>query len=58
LPRFVKQYVNVLPTIREALRTYREEVTAGVFPGPEHSYGMSGEALHALLGELGEEPTN
>ena len=54
LPRFVKQYVNVLPTIQQALSTYREEVTTGAFPGPEHCYGMSDEALQALLKELGE----
>jgi 3-methyl-2-oxobutanoate hydroxymethyltransferase len=54
LPKFVKQYVNVLPTIQQALETYREEVIAGAFPGPEHSYGMSTEALEALLKELGE----
>ena len=37
------------------LETYREEVLAGAFPGPEHSYGMSDEALQALLAELADE---
>jgi 3-methyl-2-oxobutanoate hydroxymethyltransferase len=54
LPKFVKQYVNVLPTIQQALATYREEVIAGTFPGPEHCYGMSDETLQALLKQLGD----
>ena len=33
----------------------RDEVIAGTFPGPEHGYSMSDEALQALLKELGEQ---
>jgi 3-methyl-2-oxobutanoate hydroxymethyltransferase len=54
VPKFVKQYANVNPIIEEALRAYRDEILQGSFPGPEHSYGMSDEALQALLQELGE----
>lgn len=54
VPKFVKQYANVWPIIVEALETYCQEVIAGTFPDPEHSYGMSDEALQALLRELGE----
>ncbi|MCP4667710.1 MAG: 3-methyl-2-oxobutanoate hydroxymethyltransferase [Deltaproteobacteria bacterium] len=44
-PKFVKQYVNLAPRIKEALVQYREEVENGVFPGPEHSFAMKeGEA--------------
>lgn len=56
LPRFVKRYANVNPTIVEALAAYRKEIIAGTFPGPEHSYSMSDEVLQALLKELGEQP--
>jgi 3-methyl-2-oxobutanoate hydroxymethyltransferase len=42
-PKFVKQYVNLAPQIREALKQYRDEVMAGTFPGPEHSFAMSEE---------------
>ncbi len=54
VPKFVKQYANVFPTIVEALESYRDEVIAGTFPGPEHGYSMSDEALQALLKEFGE----
>ncbi|MBN2232308.1 MAG: 3-methyl-2-oxobutanoate hydroxymethyltransferase [Deltaproteobacteria bacterium] len=37
-PSFVKQYADLAPTIRKALGTYRDEVKAGTFPGPEHSF--------------------
>ena len=54
VPKFVKQYANVFPTIVEALESYRDEVIAGTFPGPEYGYSMSDEALQALLEEFGE----
>ncbi|HHN94062.1 MAG TPA: 3-methyl-2-oxobutanoate hydroxymethyltransferase [Anaerolineae bacterium] len=54
VPKFVKQYANVFPLITEALEKYRDEVISGEFPGPEHGYPMSEEALQALLKELGE----
>jgi len=44
-PKFVKQYINLSPKIREALIQYKEEVETGAFPGPEHSFAMKkGEA--------------
>ncbi|MFZ5917507.1 MAG: 3-methyl-2-oxobutanoate hydroxymethyltransferase [Chloroflexota bacterium] len=54
VPKFVKQYASIFPTIIEALQSYRDEVIAGVFPGPEHGYSMSDEALQALLEAFGE----
>jgi len=54
VPKFVKQYAQIFPVIVEALEGYRDEVIAGAFPGPEHGYSMSDEALQALLKELGE----
>ena len=38
LPRFVKQYANVHGVLRQAAQDYAADVTAGTFPGPEHSF--------------------
>jgi len=40
IPSFVKQYANLAPQIREALKNYREEVKNGGFPDDEHSFNM------------------
>ena len=37
-PRFVKRYAEVGETIKQAARSFAEEVAAGAYPGPEHSY--------------------
>ena len=42
-PKFVKQYVNLSPQIREALMQYKKEVEEGSFPGPEHTFAMKPE---------------
>jgi 3-methyl-2-oxobutanoate hydroxymethyltransferase len=47
-PKFVKQYINLWPMIREALVKYREEVEQGVFPGPEHTFTMNPEEAKKL----------
>jgi 3-methyl-2-oxobutanoate hydroxymethyltransferase len=39
-PKFVKQYVNLAPQVKEALVQYRTEVEKGRFPGPEHTFSM------------------
>jgi 3-methyl-2-oxobutanoate hydroxymethyltransferase len=39
IPRFVKRYANISETLLEAAVTYRNEVEAGEYPGPEHEYG-------------------
>jgi 3-methyl-2-oxobutanoate hydroxymethyltransferase len=38
LPRFVKTYANLRQDLGDAARTFAEEVVAGTYPGPEHSY--------------------
>ncbi|MZP30168.1 3-methyl-2-oxobutanoate hydroxymethyltransferase [Heliobacterium undosum] len=43
VPKFVKQYAQTGPAIRAALGDYAREVADGVFPGPEHSFGMDDE---------------
>jgi 3-methyl-2-oxobutanoate hydroxymethyltransferase len=48
VPKFVKQYSNVRKVIIEALKEYNQDVTAGTFPGPEHSFKMPDEALEQL----------
>ncbi|MBU2498100.1 MAG: 3-methyl-2-oxobutanoate hydroxymethyltransferase [Proteobacteria bacterium] len=42
-PKFVKQYVNLSPLIREALIQFKTDVEKGSFPGPEHTFSMSKE---------------
>jgi 3-methyl-2-oxobutanoate hydroxymethyltransferase len=38
IPRFVKRYANIGEVLLDAATRYREEVEAGVYPGPEHEY--------------------
>ncbi len=47
-PKFVKQYINLAPMIREALIQFREDVETGAFPGPEHSFAMKEEEAKKL----------
>ncbi len=54
VPKFVKPYANISAIILEALVSYREEVSTGAFPGPEHSYEVSEETLAALRKEFGD----
>ena len=42
-PKFVKQYINLSPQIKEALIKYKEEVENGTFPAPEHCFAMNPE---------------
>ena len=48
LPKFVKQYVKLFPKIKETIETYKQEVEAGKFPGPEHSFVMEAKELKGL----------
>ena len=51
-PKFVKRYANLRETLLQAFGQFREEVRAGAFPGPEHSFSLeAGEAekLRRLL---------
>ncbi len=48
VPKFVKQYLKVRPLILEALTEYKKEVLNASFPGPEHSFTMSEDALAQL----------
>ena len=48
VPKFVKQYTNVRKIIIAALKEYNQDVVAGKFPGPEHSFKMPDETLDQL----------
>ena len=47
-PKFVKQYVNLSPKIKEALIQYKTEVEEGTFPGPEHTFSMKAEEAEKI----------
>jgi 3-methyl-2-oxobutanoate hydroxymethyltransferase len=38
IPKFVKQYANLRGVLTDAVHAYRDDVGAGAYPGPEHSY--------------------
>jgi 3-methyl-2-oxobutanoate hydroxymethyltransferase len=40
VPKFVKRYGNLGPSIEAAIQGYATEVRSRAFPGPEHVYGM------------------
>ncbi len=48
LPKFVKQYARLGQEMARAVTSYKQEVEAETFPGPEHSFSMKQETLEAL----------
>lgn len=48
IPKFVKKFANLEPLIMEALQSYKNEVEAGTFPGPEHGFTMKDDVLDKL----------
>jgi 3-methyl-2-oxobutanoate hydroxymethyltransferase len=48
-PQFVKQYINMAPQIKDALRQYKAEVEAGVFPGPDNIFNMQAGEIDKLI---------
>ncbi|MGO9359674.1 MAG: 3-methyl-2-oxobutanoate hydroxymethyltransferase [Xanthobacteraceae bacterium] len=44
VPKFVKRYGNLGPSIEAAIQGYATDVRARAFPGPEHVYGMKPKA--------------
>jgi 3-methyl-2-oxobutanoate hydroxymethyltransferase len=50
---FAKRYAELGREIETAFAAYVEEVRAGVFPGPEHSFAMPDETFEALRAALG-----
>lgn len=47
-PKFVKHFANVGDMIREAVKTYIEEIDNGTFPGEEHCYKIDDEVIDKL----------
>ena len=47
-PRFVKRYVDLATTIRDAVAAYAEDVRGHRFPEAVHTYGMSDEERDAF----------
>src|SRR5487761_461495 len=54
-PKFVKRYANLAEEIGKAAHQFAQEVGAGAFPGPEHSYSANGAAT-GLKPTLEKEP--
>ncbi|MBW2501823.1 MAG: 3-methyl-2-oxobutanoate hydroxymethyltransferase [Deltaproteobacteria bacterium] len=48
IPSFVKQYVNLVPQMKEALAAYHREVKDGSFPDESHSFSMQFDAGNLL----------
>ncbi|WP_299980721.1 3-methyl-2-oxobutanoate hydroxymethyltransferase [Desulfobacula sp.] len=48
IPKFVKQYTKIRPTIIEAMKAYKEDVINQGFPAQEHSFNMPDKALEEL----------
>ncbi|MBR6770515.1 MAG: 3-methyl-2-oxobutanoate hydroxymethyltransferase [Lachnospiraceae bacterium] len=47
-PKFVKRFANVGEMMKEAFRSYSQEVQAGTFPAKEHEYTIADEVLEKL----------
>lgn len=39
IPKFVKQYAQLAGTLRDAAKSFKDDVDNGVYPAPEHEYG-------------------
>lgn len=48
VPKFVKQFANVGEVMKDAFRTYVEEIQSGSFPTEEHSYKIDDEVIEKL----------
>ena len=48
IPKFVKQYTKIRPTIIDAMKAYKKDVINQAFPAREHSFTMPKKALEEL----------
>lgn len=48
IPKFVKQYTKIRPTIIDAMKAYKKDVINQTFPAREHSFTMPEKALEEL----------
>ncbi|GAB2547697.1 3-methyl-2-oxobutanoate hydroxymethyltransferase [Leucobacter ruminantium] len=51
--KFVKRYGTIGEDTTAAIAAYADEVRSGVFPGPEHCYAASDDAVEAARAALG-----
>lgn len=47
-PKFVKKYLELALLITRAIEEYKNDVTSGKFPGPEHSFSIKEEELKKI----------
>ena len=47
-PKFVKRYADLGEIMKEAFRSYIEEVGSGAFPSEEHEYKIEDEVIEKL----------
>lgn len=47
-PKFVKRFGEVGAVMKEAFQNYSEEVKAGTFPGPEHTFKIDDDVIEKL----------
>jgi 3-methyl-2-oxobutanoate hydroxymethyltransferase len=50
--KFVKQYCDLNDVIRKALLEYQKDVETGVYPAPEHGYGIDPAVLEEIKTKL------
>jgi len=54
-PKFVKKYANLGDVTLKALQAYAEDVRAGRFPEPQHTYNMVKGELPELVRAMKKE---
>lgn len=47
-PKFVKKYVNLGEAMKEAFRSYHEDINNGSFPAEEHTYYIDSQIVESL----------
>jgi len=52
-PRFAKRYADLDGAMADAIGRYRDDVTSGAFPAPEHGYTLPDEEWRAFLAAAG-----
>lgn len=48
VPKFVKQFANVGEVMKDAFKTYMDEIQIGAFPAEEYSYKIDDEVIEKL----------
>lgn len=50
--KFVKHFANLQESMTQAFKAYDDEVKAGTYPAPEHTYAIDDEVMAAIEAEL------